>query len=164
MKVKAIAMVSVAAFTAALILSGPAEAVDQGKARYIGGTLKVKEKSEGAIDLKDEEVLFFMPKDSRDVEIRWKAIKEVEYGQKVGRRVAMAILVSPVALFSKARRHYVTISWEDKSGTEQAAVLEFDKNDIRSVLAIFKARTGKEIVMQDEEAQKQMGGGRRSDD
>jgi hypothetical protein len=38
-------------------------------------------------------------------------------------------------------------------------VLEFDKDDIRQVLAVLKARTGKPIIYQDEEAQKQMGGG-----
>lgn len=143
---------------AALALAGSAQAVDKGKAMYVGGTLAIKEKTQGPIDLKSTERLAFLPKDHAMVEIPWASIEDLEYGQKAGRRIKTAIFLSPLALFGKARHHYVTLSYKDAAGVDQAVVFEFDKNDIRPALAVLRARTGKEITFQDEEAQKQMGG------
>jgi hypothetical protein len=132
-------------------------AVDKGKAIYIGGTIaSIKEKTQGPINLKDEAALFYM---NGQLTIPWEKISEVEYGQKVGHRVATAILLSPLALFKKARHHYVTLNYTDKESKDQAVVFEFDKNDIRPALAILRARTGKEVSYLDDEAKKQMGGG-----
>lgn len=138
----------------------PAFAVDKGKAKYMGGTLPgIPEKIDGPIDVKGEAKLTWMgEKGQGRIEIPWSSVTDVEYGQKVGRRVTSAILLSPVMLFAKARKHYVTFSYKDGDGKDQGAVFEFDKNDIRQVLVVLKARTGKEITYQDEEARKQMGG------
>ena len=134
--------------------------VDQGKAKYIGGTVaSIPEKAEGPIDLKSEDKLSFMPEKGTRLEIPWTSVQELEYGQKVGRRWRTAILIAPIALLSKARKHFVTVTFTDAQGKEQAAVLEFDKHDIRQNLTIFRTRTGKQITYQDEEARKQMGGG-----
>ena len=56
------------------------------------------------------------------------------------------------------RHAVVAITYQDKDKVEQAIVLEFDKDDIRMVLASLKARTLQTIVMQDEEAKKDLGG------
>lgn len=141
-----------------LLLAATVYAVDGGKAKYVGGTLPVKEKTEAELQLKGENDMIFLNKGA-PVQIPWAAIQEVEYGQKVGHRIKSAIFLSPVALFSKARHHFVTFAWADKEGKDQAAVFEFDKGDIRTALAVIHARTGKEIVYQDDEARKQMGGG-----
>jgi hypothetical protein len=146
-----------AALTIALICAGslPAFAVSQGKARYIGGTIgSIQEKSESPIDIRNETSLRYA-----GLSIPWKSVSEIEYGQKVGHRVATAILLSPLALFKKARHHYVTINYKDSDKNEQAVVFEFDKDDIRSALATLRARTGKDITFLDDEARKQMGGG-----
>jgi hypothetical protein len=147
--------------TAAMLVcsASAALAVDKGKAKYIGGTVaSIPEKSEGPIDLKGEDKLVFMPEKGSRLEIPWTSVEELEYGQKVGRRWRTAILVAPIALLSKARKHFVTVSFKDAADKPQAAVFEFDKSDIRQNLAIFRTRCGKEITYQDEEARKQMGG------
>ena len=146
-----------AAIVGLLVLAQTAAAVDSGKAAYIGGTLAVKEKTEAPVDLKGADDLVFKPK-GQQVRIRWTGIDEIEYGQKVGHRVKTAILLTPLALFSKNRRHYVTLSWKDSGGHDQAAVFEFDKNDIRPALASLRARSGKNVAYQDDQARKQMGG------
>jgi hypothetical protein len=92
------------------------------------------------------------------LEIPWDRVSQLEYGQNVARRWRSAILLSPIALFSKARKHFVTITYQDKDKVEQAVVLEFDKDDIRMVLASLKARTLQTVIMQDEEAKKELGG------
>lgn len=140
-------------------LALPAFAVKKGQAKYMGGTLNtIKEKAEGPIDLSNEKRLTFIPKDSAMLEIPWDRVSQLEYGQNVARRWRSAILLSPLALFSKAKKHFVTITYQDKDKVEQAIVLEFDKDDIRMVLASLKARTLQTIVMQDEEAKKDLGG------
>ena len=150
----------VALVAVSLLCTSPAHALGKGKAAYMGGTITtIEDKTEGPVDFKNEERLIFMPKKGATLEIPWAAIDDVEYGQKAGRRVVMAVVLTPWALFSKNRKHYVTFSWKDAGGKDQAVVLQFDKNDIRPALAIIKARTGKEVTYQDEEAQKQMGGG-----
>lgn len=149
--------VPAAALLFVMATGGEAFAVDKGKAIYVGGTLaSIKEKTEAPIDLKDETALSYA---NGRLTIPWANVSEVEYGQKVGHRVATAILLSPLALFKKARHHYVTVNYTDANSKDQAVVFEFDKNDIRPALATFRARTGRDIVYLDDEAKKQMGGG-----
>ena len=147
------------AFTLLFTVALPAFAVKKGQAKYIGGTLNtIKEKAEGPIDLSNEKRLTFIPKESAMLEIPGDRVSQLEYGQNVARRWRSAILLSPIALFSKAKKHFVTVTYQDKDKVEQAIVLEFDKDDIRMVLASLKARTLQTIVMQDEEAKKDLGG------
>jgi len=154
-------MKTVAVVALAVLAGASALAVDKGKAAYMGGTLQLKAKTELSANtqLPDTLVLTPKPKEGTPIIIPWASIEESEYGQKAGRRIKTAIFLSPLALFGKSRKHYVTVSWKDATSADQAAVLEFDKDDIRHVLAVLKARTGKPITYQDEEAQKQMGGG-----
>ena len=84
----------------------------------------------------------------------YRKINTVEYGQNVSRRYAAAILISPILLLSKSRKHFVTLGYMDREGKQQALVFRFDKGDIRSVLASLEARTGRRIEYQDDEARK----------
>jgi len=148
------ARLAAAAFAVSLMvaLAVPAVAVKRGEAKFVGGTIKtIVQDAEGPIDLTHEKRLTFIPKDSANLEIPWDRVSQLEYGQKVDRR-------KKTALLSKSRKHYVTITYQDKDKREQAVVLEFDHDDIRMVLASLKARTLQTIVFQDEEARKEMGG------
>jgi hypothetical protein len=78
----------------------------------------------------------------------------VEYGQTVSRRIAEAVLISPLLLLSKSRKHFVTIGYVDEEGKQQALVFRVQKGDIRSVLASLEARTGRRNEYQDNEARK----------
>ena len=161
MNVRSVAMA--VALAMSLASAKPCLAVGKGKAKYMGGmAVGVKEKAEGPFDLKGEQTLVWNGEGSR-LEIPWTSIAEMEYGQKVARRWRSAILLSPIALLSKARKHFVTVSYKDSAGKDQAAVFEFDKDDIRQVLATLKARSGKDVTYQDEEAQKQMGGAKKEE-
>lgn len=124
------------------------------KTKYVGGTIvALKEGVEGVSSAKDEKDFIFEYKEGRFT-IPFEKITELEYGQKAGRRVAVAILVTPLALFSKKRKHYLTITYLDEKGKEQVGVFEFGKDVVRVNLASLQARTGKEIQYQDEEARK----------
>lgn len=139
------------------------------KAAYQGGTTKdkdfpgAKDAVEGNLDTSDESVLKFeykLNKETRVYAIPYKEIIDIEYGQKAGRRVgaaiATAVLLSPVGLFllfSKKRKHFVTIGYKE-GDKEQVAVFELGKDIVRTTLPILEARSGKKIEYQDDEAKK----------
>ena len=142
---------------AAIVLALPAMAAAPGvKTQFIGGTLAgISPKSDARLDLTGSEALSFRC-GKIDLTVVWSRINTVEYGQNVSRRYAAGILISPVLLLSKSRKHFVTIGYEDTGGQQQALVLRVDKGDIRSVLASLEARTGRRIEYQDEDARKSL--------
>src|SRR5438105_4006950 len=81
-----------------------------GKAMYVGGTVAVKDKAEGALTTDDAKALVFKGKDSQ-LSIPYEQINNLEYGQKAGRRLGLAVAVSPLFLLSKKRRHFLTVGF-----------------------------------------------------
>ncbi len=138
------------------------------KAAYVGGTAacfaETDKAVEGTLDASDAGALFFHYKDGKSKEtfsIQWDRITGLEYGQKAGRRVGAAvgtaILVSPVGLFllfSKKRKHYLTIDYDDAEGKAQVAIFELGKKIVRNTLAVTETRSGQPLAYQDEEARK----------
>ena len=144
-----------AAFLIAAFASTPVLAVDKDKVMYVGGTIAVAPKAEGVLATTDDaKMVFVAEKGGGMIEIPWKKIEEAEYGQKVGRRVKTAILLTPLALFSKGRKHYLTLTYKDRNDEAQSAVFEMGKETVRTTLAVVEARTGRKVTYQDEEAAK----------
>jgi len=150
------------------------EAVDSKKAAYFGGTVgtfaESKDPVEGQLDTRSESNLTFTaeqkPHAGKVLTIPYANIVDLEYGQKAGRRVGAAaattVLLGPiglVSLFSKKRKHFLTIGYKDEAGKDQVAVLELGKDLVRTTLAIVQTRSGKEIEYQDDEARKASKGG-----
>jgi hypothetical protein len=152
------------AFVATTTLS----AVDGRKAAYMGAThaaySAAKDSIEGTLNTGLEEALVLTPEKKeyagQELRIPYNRVIDLEYGQKAGRRVGLATglaivsLVGLVALFSKKRRHYLTIGYYDDAGKEQVAILELGKDIVRTGLSIIETRSGKKIEYQDEEAKK----------
>jgi hypothetical protein len=153
----------VAAFLVVAELAvAPLAAVGSRKAEYVGGTITaITEEAEGLLDTTTESQLIFTPERGKgpSVVIPYNTITSLEYGQKAGRRVGAAILVSPLLLFSKKRKHFFTIAFKDKDAKEQAVVLELGKDIVRTTLTIVETRSGKEIEYQDDDARKAGRGG-----
>lgn len=143
------------AFLIAALASPSVLAVGKDKVMYVGGTVPVAPKAEGNLATTDDaKMVFVAEKGGGMIEIPWKKIEEAEYGQKVGRRVKTAILLTPLALFSKGRKHYLTVTYKDKNDEPQSAVFELGKETVRTTLAVVEARTGRKVTYQDEEAAK----------
>jgi len=125
--------------------------------QYVGGTLPIKELTEGKSSIDNQRVFVFEYKSGKELmcwEIPYTKIDTLEYGQKVGRRVGLSVVVSPLALLSKKRKHFLTIGYFDAAAKKQAAVFELGKSTIRATLAVLETRSGKRIEYQDEEARK----------
>ena len=130
-------------------------AADSGaRAQYTGGTVAgLAHKSDGRIDTTDENALLFRTKKTT-VRIPYSRINTLEYGQRVSRRYAEAILISPLLVLAKKRKHFLTIGYTDEQGRQQALVFQVNKGAVRPVLVSLEAKTGRKVEFQDEEARK----------
>ena len=124
------------------------------RAQFVGGTLSsITPKASARLDLSDTETLVLKAARA-EVRIPYQRINTLEYGQNVSRRYAAAVLISPVLLLSKSRKHFVTLGYLDEERRQQAVVFRIEKGDIRSVLSGLEARTGRRVEFQDDEARK----------
>lgn len=129
------------------------------KTAYVGGTEnQIKDGAEGESSAKDEKNFVFEFKGG-ELAVPYDQVNDLEYGQKAGRRLALALTISPWLLFSKKRKHFLTLGWKDAQDKQHAAVFELGKSIVRTTLATLEARTGKKVDYQDDEARKSGLGG-----
>ena len=85
---------------------------------------------------KNGETYFSIPSD---------AVTEVFYSRVSGRRIGAAILITPFLLFSKGKKHYMTLSFDD--GKDQVGAVEFKlhKGNYRGCLRAIEQVTGKTL-------------------
>ena len=121
------------------------------KAVYRGGSLKTPSSTVGRVSVRGEREFLFLY-DGGEVRIPYDSVNLLEYGQQAGRRLTLAITVSPLFLLSKRHRHYLTIGFVDEDEQQQAAVFELGKKIVRSTLAGLEARTGRRVEYENEEA------------
>lgn len=124
------------------------------RVHYVGGTISaLPSKIEGLMSTREEDVFLFQTK-GVTVQVPYEKINVLEYGQRVGRRYAEAILISPVFLLAKTRKHYLTIGFTDDRGKEQAMIFLVGKGDIRSLLVVLEAKSGRRVEYQDDDARR----------
>ena len=129
-------------------------AAAQTTVEYVGGTaLQLAAGTHGAIALSDDRYLAVYS-GKMQMRVAYDRVNLVEYGQQVDRRLALALILSPVFLLSKSRKHFLTIGYSGEDGKQQAMVFRVDKNGIRPTLVALEARTGLKIQYQDEQARK----------
>lgn len=138
----------------------PLLAVSGKQAQYIGGTAPITAKAEAVLDVTGVDAATFTWKKGQ-WQVPYHSVTNLEYGQHAGRRVGLAVagiatfgIAALPAIFSKKRRHYLTVSYTDGSGMQQAAIFELGKDAIRTTLKILEVRTGKAVEYEDEESQK----------
>ncbi len=121
---------------------------------YVGGTLDgLKPGQEVSIDFGSRDMAGFSVA-RRQWSVPYRNINQIEYGQKISRNVAAAIVISPLFLLTKKRAHFVTVGYADPDGTQQAIVVRVGKADIRALLASLEARTGLRVTFLDDESRK----------
>jgi hypothetical protein len=147
---RSFAAVFLANATSPALLAG----IPSTKAVYRGGTLsRPKPSTTGTVTTTVEEDFIFRYAEG-ELRVAYSGINSIEYGQKAGRRLGLAIALSPAFLLSKKRRHYLTLGYVDKDEKQQAAVFELGKEIVRITLAGLEARTGLKVSFENEEARK----------
>jgi len=107
----------------------------------------------GLIQVDDDQYFAFYSKKVQ-LRVEYGQINLIEYGQQVDRRPPLAVVISPLLLLSKQRKHFLTVGYTGEDGKQQALVFRVDKGDIRATLVSREARTGLKIQYQDPEARK----------
>jgi hypothetical protein len=124
------------------------------RAHYVGGTgAAFIPKSDVVIEVTGDENLVFECKGA-SLQVPYSSVNVLEYGQKVDRRVAEAILISPILLLAKRRTYFLTIGYTDIEGHQQAAVFRVSSGDIRILLVSLEAKTGRKVEYQDDDARR----------
>jgi len=128
------------------------EAVRGKNVMYVGGTIaNLPEGTMGGINTKDEKALVFESEKGK-FQIPYENVTSLEYGQKAGRRLGVAITLTLWALLSKKRKHFLTIGFTDANDKPQGVVLEIPKGSAKSTIMIIEVRSGKKVEYESEEA------------
>ena len=70
------------------------------------------------------------------------AVKEIFYSRVSGRRIGAAIALTPFLLFSKGRKHYMTLAFNDGDKLVGAVEFKLHKSNYRGVLRTIEEITG----------------------
>ena len=134
--------------------AGSSRAESGGRVSYVGGTLDALNVGRRGSLLTVNEQVLTVKLGHWETEVPYDRINLVEYGQNASRRIVMAVVINPLCLLAKSRRHFLTIGFRDSDNRQQAMVFRIDKNKVRSVLVSLEARTGLRVLYQDDEARK----------
>jgi hypothetical protein len=152
---KTVALLLVTAF---LWLPLAEASVGSGEAMYVGGTIAgLPEATMGKLNTTSEKVLVFESPKGK-FEIPYENVTSLEYGQKAGRRLGVALTITIWALLSKKRKHFLTIGFTDANEKPQGVVLEIPKGTAKSFITIIEVRSGKKVEYESEEAKKHVHG------
>jgi hypothetical protein len=129
---------------------------------YVGGTVSaIPLKTTAPLNVDGESAAVFAWKGGT-WSVPYTSVTALSYGQHSGRRVGATVALGVTTLgigalpmlFSKKRRHYLTIEFTDSDGKPQAAIFEVGKEAVRSTLKVLEVRSGKTIAYEDDEAKK----------
>lgn len=121
---------------------------------YVGGTISaIPQGTKGQLNLQDKARLAFEYGKAGKFSLPYKNVTSLEFGQKVGRRVGSTIALGVTTLgigalpmlFSKKKKHFLSVAFTEEDGSNGAMVLELSKGNVRTVLATIEARTGKKV-------------------
>jgi PEGA domain/PDZ domain len=142
------------------LLCSAVEASSEGnsfdRVRYNGGTIAnpVNPKDWGNHLTVTSDAIIFTFKDGQSVTIAPKSVTSLSYGQEAHRRVgtmiALAILVSPVALFGllhKTRLHFIGIQFKTSDGKSAGLLLQGDKDNYRAILVALQSVSGVPVAV-----------------
>ena len=82
--------------------------------------------------------------------VKYEAIKSMLYEKTAKPRYAAGLLLAWPLLFTKSKKHYLTIQYTDADGTAQFAIIHLDKTNFREALARAESETGKKVERSEE--------------
>jgi hypothetical protein len=139
-------------------------------AEYVGGSVTtIPQQAVGELITADENILSFTWQKGKqsgggEWRIPYNRVTYLGYRQHAGRRVGTAtalapasVMIAPVfvpVMWSKKRRHYITLAFKDDQDKAQTAIFLLGKKAIRTLPKILEVRTGVKLQYEDEEARK----------
>jgi hypothetical protein len=65
-------------------------------------------------------------------------------------RYTEAILISPFFLFSKTKKHFLTVQYTDERGDGKFMMLHMDKSNAEDIVNTAEAQTGQKVTREEE--------------
>jgi hypothetical protein len=112
------------------------------KGETVAGTLR--------FDTAKKEVGFLDKKGNPAVDIKYDSIKSMLYEKTAKPRYAAGLLLAWPLLFTKSKKHYLTIQYSDASGSGQFIIIHLDKSNFREAIARAESETGKKVDRSEE--------------
>jgi phosphatidylglycerophosphate synthase len=127
-----------------LMVAVPAHALDRGQVVYEGGTAKLAMDSMGSLDTGSPTDLIYRYKEANsaqgEIDIPYAKIRSVEARNDVVRHLGFLPALGAGLVAARQRRHTLTISYADATGTMQVATFELDAQDQLSMQQILRVR------------------------
>jgi len=130
------------------------------RVRYNGGSVNSKvdpQEWKNTLTVSPDDITLLL-KDRQRLDIPPKSVTSLSYGQeahrRVGTMVALAILVSPVALFGlmhKTRLHFIGIQYTDSANKPGGILLQGDKDNYRAILVALQGVTGVPVAVSEKD-------------
>ena len=95
-------------------------------------------------DSTKKEVQFVVPSGPPAFSVKYEAIKGLLYENTAKPRYAASLVVAPL-VFTKSKKHYLTIDYIDDAAKRQYAIFHLDKSNFQEALARAKSETGKKV-------------------
>lgn len=92
----------------------------------------------------------FVAKDKTQFEIAYSDITNLLYERTATPRYSAAIFVSPLFLFSKSKKHFLTIQYKNPEGQGQFAMIRLHKKNWQTAVATVEAQTGIKVERTEE--------------
>ena len=93
----------------------------------------------------------FVAKGGTAFTAKYDTIKHLLYERTARPRYVSGILLAWPLLFTKGKKHFLTIQYVDGVGTGQFAVVRLDKSNFREALATAEAETGTKVERAEED-------------
>ena len=98
--------------------------------------------NKGKLIIEGKQIRFTKGNGAEYFTIPTDAVSELFYSRVSGRRIGAAILVTPFLLFSKGRKHYLTITFNDGADLIGAVEFKLHKSNYRGALRTAEQVTG----------------------
>ena len=108
--------------------------VEGSKAKPVHGILR--------FDSTKKEVDFVETGGPPALSIKYEAIKGLLYENEAKPRYAASLVVPPM-IFTKEKKHYLTIDYLDTAGTPRFAIISLDKSNFQEAVSRAESETGK---------------------
>jgi hypothetical protein len=102
--------------------------------RFVAGVLR--------LDSTKKQMQFVETGGPPALSVKYEAIKGLLYENTEKPRYAASLVVPPL-VFTKSKKHYLTIDYVDASGTPRYAIIHLDKSNFQQALTTAESETGK---------------------
>ena len=103
-----------------------------------------------SFDAAKKALSFTDKKGNAQFSVPYDNVKSLLYERTAKPRYAAGLLIAWPLLFTKSKKHYLTIQYTDADGKGQFALLHLDKGNVQQILAIAEAQTGKKVERSEE--------------